>query len=390
MIKGAPNLPSNLAALLPLGSASSQLPGQGMARRTSFSFQAKNKPNTKHIQYACAMLMHSNQGLWPLRATGSWTSRGWRLLLTLRRAGPAGNLPLRPWLTLQREEAEDVSSKSPSPFGEPPASPLAIRRALAKQPKLSSPTEKNLEEAVFWTHRHLPAGSVVEVQNPYQKAWKLRLSWLRWAGCFNRVAKHWNLGESQGFGGRHRRGEKGGHKVFQMRKAKATPLQLHGWRRRYRRLPPVEIQVVPPWRNSRGLPEQSSCKRSGKRPRNGAEELREPPPSRPGTGPSTAEKRLGALLRIAGSTEFPLPMGRGAAEDTRGAKDGTGGRHRSSASQEANQLAIVKKEVIPSESEKEDKKKKKKASKLSDTLARAAQLRNAVDQRKPRKKSRSR
>ena len=50
-------------ALLPLGSASSQLPGQGMARRTSFSFQAKNKANTKHIQYACAMLMHSNQGL---------------------------------------------------------------------------------------------------------------------------------------------------------------------------------------------------------------------------------------------------------------------------------------------------------------------------------------
>ena len=50
-------------ALLPLGSASSQLPGQGMARRTSFSFQAKNKPNTKHIQDACAMLMRSNQGL---------------------------------------------------------------------------------------------------------------------------------------------------------------------------------------------------------------------------------------------------------------------------------------------------------------------------------------
>ena len=88
----------------------------------------------------------------------------------------------------------------------------------------------------------------------------------------------------------------------------------------------------------------------------------------------------------------PGPLStRRAAEDPRGAKDGTGGRHQSSASQEANQLAIVKKEdVIPSESEKEDKKKKKKASKLSDTLARAAQLRNAVDQRKPRKKSRSR
>ena len=120
------------------------------------------------------------------------------------------------------------------------------------------------------------------------------------AGCFNRVAKHWNLGESQGFGGRHRRGEKGGYKVFQMRKAKATPLQLHGWRRRYRRLPPEEIQVFPPWRFSRGLREQSSCKRSGKRPRNGAEELREPPPSRPGTGPSTAEKRLGALRKNRG------------------------------------------------------------------------------------------
>ena len=80
----------------------------------------------------------------------------------------------------------------------------------------------------------------------------------------------------------------------------------------------------------------------------------------------------------------PGPLStRRAAEDPRGAKDGTGGRHRSSASQEANQLAIVKKEVevIPSESEKEDKKKKKKASKLSNTLARAAQLRNAVDQR---------
>lgn len=217
------------------------------------------------------------------------------------------------------------------------------------------------------------------------------------AGCFNRVAKHWNLGESQGFGGRHRRGEKGGYKVFQMRKAKATPLQLHGWRRRYRRLPPEEIQVFPPWRFSRGLREQSSCKRSGKRPRNGAEELREPPPSRPGTGPSTAEKRLGALRKNRGEhrvsfADGPGPLStRRAAEDPRGAKDGTGGRHRSSASQEANQLAIVKKEVevIPSESEKEDKKKKKKASKLSNTLARAAQLRNAVDQRKPRKKSSS-
>lgn len=155
--------------------------------------------------------------------------------------------------------------------------------------------------------------------------------------------------------------------------------------------------MFPPWRFSRGLREQSSCKRSGKRPRNGAEELREPPPSRPGTGPSTAEKRLGALRKNRGEhrvsfADGPGPLStRRAAEDPRGAKDGTGGRHRSSASQEANQLAIVKKEVevIPSESEKEDKKKKKKASKLSNTLARAAQLRNAVDQRKPRKKSSS-
>ena len=63
-----------------------------------------------------------------------------------------------------------MPSRSPSPCGEPPARPVAIRRASAKKPKPSSPTEYNLEEAVFWMHRHLPAGSVVEFQNPYSPA----------------------------------------------------------------------------------------------------------------------------------------------------------------------------------------------------------------------------
>eukprot|EP00435_Cladocopium_sp_Y103_P032076 s1320_g8.t1 len=42
-----------------------------------------------------------------------------------------------------------------------PASPGAIRRVLERQPKPTVATEYNVEDANFWTHRHIPVGSVI-------------------------------------------------------------------------------------------------------------------------------------------------------------------------------------------------------------------------------------
>eukprot|EP00435_Cladocopium_sp_Y103_P056927 s1957_g19.t1 len=64
-------------------------------------------------------------------------------------------------------ETEDIREEErPSPRGESPASPGAIREHLAGLPGPTVPTDYDVDEALFWQRRHLPAGSVMEFSSP--------------------------------------------------------------------------------------------------------------------------------------------------------------------------------------------------------------------------------
>ena len=282
-----------------------------------------------------------------------------------------------------------------------------IQESLARQPKPNKVTDYNVEEAVFWRTRHLPAGSAIEFQDPEAPAEERPpLVALLVLGTVSRDTGVWVdvkvLGSESS--AEKKKAEKyfkdGRHRVHicYPNAEGGCPLDeeagLH--LRKFRWYPPGELEAD--WLNA------TAKKNIAKGKEMELEELgkkRKAPRSPTGgagrgapLGETPVEKRLSALRGRRVSFAEPVASpGTARAGSPREPRAGAGGRPAASASLALVPSKKVKEEVqtVDSETEQEETKKtRKKKSSLGDTLAKAAQLRSAVEERSEKKKKKRR
>lgn len=282
-----------------------------------------------------------------------------------------------------------------------------IQESLARQPKPNKVTDYNVGEAVFWRTRHLPAGSAIEFQDPEAPAEERPpLVALLVLGTVSRDTGVWVdvkvLGSESS--AEKKKAEKyfkdGRHRVHicYPNAEGGCPLDeeagLH--LRKFRWYPPGELEAD--WLNA------TAKKNIAKGKEMELEELgkkRKAPRSPTGgagrgasLGETPVEKRLSALRSRRVSFAEPVASpGTARAGSPREPRAGAGGRPAASASLALVPSKKVKEEVqtVDSETEQEETKKtRKKKSSLGDTLAKAARLRSAVEERSEKKKKKRR
>jgi len=281
-----------------------------------------------------------------------------------------------------------------------------IQEALEKQPKPNRVTDYNVEEAAFWRTRHLPAGSVIEFQDPETPEEELPpLVALLVLGTVSRDTGIWV--EVKVLGSESAAEKKKAEKYFKDGRHRVhicypsaeggCPLDeeagLH--LRKFRWYPPGELEAE--WLNATARKaiakgkemELEELKKKRKDPRSPTGGAGRGAP----LGETPVEKRLSALrARRVSFAEPVVSPGTARADSPREPRAGAGGRPAASASQALVPLKKVKEEVqtIDSETDQEEvkKTKKKKKKTLGDTLAKAARLRNAVEERSEKKKKR--
>eukprot|EP00435_Cladocopium_sp_Y103_P042071 s3254_g11.t1 len=302
-------------------------------------------------------------------------------------------------------EPEEIAS-----LRESPPSPQTIREHLASRPGPTVPMDYNVEEAEFWQRRFLPAGSVLEFLSPTPVEEEPATIAVMVLDVDSRESGMWV--SVKVLGASTAKEKKEADKYFKGNRRQihiCYPLKETGvcprdeedavHLRKFKWFPAGDYDA--PWLSNAARKTVAN----GKNMEAEAKDRRVSPPrtSTRGAGlgePSLVEKRLGALRRDPKTrvsfSDSALQRKQDRREDTRHAdRAGTGGDRRESDSRAVVPKIKVKEEVqtIRDSSSAGSHRRPKKSRDMGQTLARAARIRNAADERKnkeKKKKSRSR